>query len=113
MTFSMALLLLLSLVGCASPRVYVEDSVTYHENDLSPCERGASGCTIGKHVYYSSLHPQTKAHEQEHAIGGMLHGPWITRSAHPCAMVHTAGTTQWKAGNWICRNERGDFYRGT
>jgi hypothetical protein len=107
------LFVVLAFFGCAQPGpVYVAQGIEYHPDDLSPCRPHTSGCTVGKRVYYSTLDPLVLAHEQEHALGGLLHSePWEQRNGAACARVIDGGRTQWHAGEWICRTAAG-FVRG-
>ena len=105
------------LAGCATincPPTYKEGNVTYHPDDLSACEHGASGCTVwGKdviNVYYSTFYPSTLEHERDH-VNGMMHGPWVRKGDHNCAQVTVAGKTKWRVGEWICRDARGEFMK--
>lgn len=95
--------------GCAQVRVYERDGVSYHENDTSPCERGASACTVGKDIYYSELDPAALSHEEMHARGGMRHGPWKPVGSEVCARIEYQGSTTLIAGTFLCRKADGSF----
>ena len=96
--------------GCAEPvRVYRLGGVTFHENDISPCERGAAACTIGmRDVYYLAGDEVSLQHEKEH-LAGMTHGAWVTRGFEVCALVTNQGGSAWQAGTFMCRQSNGSF----
>jgi hypothetical protein len=71
------------------------------------------GCVIrDAQVIYNPLRdPALSWHEKEH-INGMEHGPVERRGDLNCSQVLAGGNTQWRVGDWICRNHRGGFERG-
>lgn len=105
-----ATLLVSVLVGCAEPvRIYHLGPVTFHEGDISPCERGAAACTIGmRDVYYLAGDEVSLQHEKEH-LAGMTHGAWVTRGFEVCAVVTSQGGSSWQAGTFMCRQSNGSI----
>lgn len=96
--------------GCAEPvRIYTEGQVTFHEGDISPCERGAAACTVGmRNVYYMHGDLFSLEHERQHLAGGQ-HGKWVARGYENCAQVTVQGGSSWKVGAWLCRRSDGSF----
>lgn len=104
-------LFILMLGGCAEvPRVYVENGVVMHENDLTPCERGAAGCYVNGEIYYTTFDLQAKDHEILHSKG-MQHAAWKMEGQYVCAIVTAQGSTKWTVGTKMCRNSRGEFLK--
>ncbi len=112
-----ASLFALILAGCVAPGQAYESAlcgrqVTYHPDDLKPCARGATGCTLQSgqeayHVYYSSLDSGVMEHEKEHVCGMRHREPWVPVGGKVCTVVTDGGTTGWKRGDIMCRVDAG------
>lgn len=100
---------ILTLPGCAQVQVYERNGIVYHLNDTSPCERGASACTIGNQIYYSELDLAALPHEEMHARDHMTHGPWKAVGSEVCARIESQGNTSLIAGTFLCRRTDGTF----
>ena len=118
-----ASLFALILAGCVAPGQAYESAlcgrqVTYHPDDLKPCARGATGCTLQSgqeayHVYYSSLDSGVMEHEKEHVCGMRHREPWVNVSGNACTEVLEGGGTAWKKGDIMCRLNAGSPVRIT
>ena len=112
---AIGVLLVCSFFGCAvalAPFIPNWHGIPsrFHPDDITPCERGATGCTVAGEVYYSTFDPRVKAHEIEH-VRGMRHGAWKVSGAYVCAVVTNSGKTGWQSGQQICRDSSGQFFR--
>jgi hypothetical protein len=109
--------LTLSLVACMSPGPTRESMVcgqrvTYHPNDLTPCNGGASACALktseaSYHIYYTTMDESVLGHEQEHVCGMRHREPWVPVAGKICTVVTEGGTTIWKKGDVMCRVDAG------
>lgn len=115
------------LTGCVSPGPTREamvcgQHVTYHPDDLKPCDGGSSACTIKRatssafNVYYSTADEAAVGHEEEHVCGMRHRQKWVdVRWLTPqgkwiwitCTVVTEGGRTAWKADDVMCRIDAG------
>lgn len=112
-----ALLLVLSLSACVSPGAIYQSTVcghqvTYYPDDLKPCARGSSACTLqlgpnSYDVHYSTLDTSLLDHEREHICGMRHREPWINIAGHSCTEVTAGGVTGWNKGDVMCRVDSG------
>jgi len=109
--------LALGVSACMSPGPVREamvcgQKVTFHPNDLKPCNGGASACAVkvsgsDYHIHYSTLDEGVLEHEQEHVCGMRHREPWVYVAGKACTVVTEGGTTGWKKGDVMCRVDAG------
>ena len=118
MAAMLALAALLSAFGCAGPgptrtAMICGQAVTFHPDDLSACNGGASACTVKPvtsaafHVYYSTLDESVLSHEEEHVCGMRHREPWVMVAGKVCTVVTDGGNTAWRRGDVMCRINAG------
>ena len=111
-------LLAAGVSACVSPGPVREamvcgEKVTFHPDDLKPCNGGASACTLKSasassyHVYYSTIDEAVLGHEEEHVCGMRHREPWVTVAGKICTVVTEGGHTAWKKGDVMCRIDTG------
>lgn len=112
-------LCIVSLLGCASPRIVYSDNIYEHIDTVDDrpewCERGpSSGCYAkidGKdHIWYSAVSPSyIRKHEKAHAKG-MVHGPWHENelTKYWCADV-LIGTADYPQNTSICHDNKKEW----
>lgn len=117
----LAALFMCCLAGCAeAPRIYVQDGVTFHSNNVSPCQKGARACYAFGQVWYLAGFEDDRDHEILHAHG-LLHGAWDISVAatdpytnlatyNICTRITSGFRNQWRIGNLICRRNDGVLY---
>ena len=111
------LALAISLAGCVSPGPVHTGSVcgqtvTFHPDNLKPCNAGASACAVKTSastydIYYSTMDETVLGHEQEHVCGMRHREPWVMVSGKVCTVVTEGGNTQWQKGDVMCRVDAG------
>ena len=108
--------LVLTVSACVSPGPVREamvcgKKVTFHPDDLKPCNRGASACAIQTqatyNIHYSTLDESVLGHEEEHVCGMRHREPWVPVGGKVCTVVTDGGTTGWKRGDIMCRVDAG------
>jgi len=109
--------LALGVSACVSPGpVHVAmvcgQKVTFHPDDLKPCNGGASACSVltsgqGYNVYYSTMDQSVLGHEEEHVCGMRHKEPWVSVGGKACTVVTEPGNTAWKKGDVMCRVDSG------
>ena len=115
-----SLLILLLLVGCATPTVTQKsiNGVAYVEHmntEDMPCDYPADGCFQqradgSKHVWLSNMSSrQTPHHEINGHVLGMWHTPWgKDMFGRPCATI-MIGNADYPAGKTICNTKTGEW----
>jgi hypothetical protein len=103
--------------ACVSPGPTREamvcgQKVTFHPDDLKPCNGGASACAIktgetSYHIHYSTMDESVLGHEQEHVCGMRHREPWVFVAGKICTVVTEGGSTSWKKGDVMCRVDAG------
>jgi len=111
------LLLAMNLSACMAPGPVREamvcgKKVTFHPNDLKPCNGGASACAIrasesSYHIHYTTMDEAVLEHEQEHVCGMRHREPWVPVAGRICTVVTEGGSTQWQKGDVMCRVDAG------
>jgi len=109
--------LALGVSACVAPGPVHEamvcgQKVTFHPDDLKPCNSGASACSVltsgqGYNVYYSTMDQSVLGHEEEHVCGMRHKEPWVSVGGKACTVVTEAGNTAWKKGDVMCRVDSG------
>lgn len=110
-------LLALGVTACVSAGPVREamlcgQKVTFHPDDLKPCSRGSTACTVktsgaSYSVHYSTMDEAVLAHEEEHVCGMRHKEPWVTVAGKACTVVTDPGNTAWKKGDVMCRVDAG------
>lgn len=112
----------LSAAACVSPgptrtASLCGQEVTFHPDNVKPCNGGASACTVrtagqsGYHVYYSTFDEAVLGHEEEHVCGMRHREPWVSVGGKSCTVVTEGGNTQWKKGDVMCRVDSGPIVK--
>jgi hypothetical protein len=109
--------LALGVAACVGPGPVYQGAVcgmqvTFHPDDLKPCARGATACTLQQgasayQVYYSTLDEGVMDHEKEHVCGMRHREPWVYVAGKTCTVVTEGGNTHWKKGDVMCRVDAG------
>lgn len=86
---------------------------TFHPDDLTACNGGASACTLKVQacpeyqIYYSTIDESALGHEEEHVMGMRHREPWVTVAGKVCTVVTDGGATSWHKGEVMCRIDAG------
>jgi hypothetical protein len=109
--------LALGVTACVSPGPVREaqlcgQKVSFHPDNLTPCTRGTTACTVQTStssyaVHYSTMDEAVLAHEEEHVCGMRHKEPWVPVAGKACTVVTDPGKTAWKKGDVMCRVDAG------